>query len=248
VKASLEAGRVVKTPGYAIAKKSVLNTSMVPQHKRQFQQAVANAEAMIEAAAEGKPFKTPRGTIYVTPEMVNQVLAGFDGSVARFRRLANPDWEETVSEHRYPKAHVAIVSQVPFAVERQELAVENGRKVKMTLLTNRLNETDFLGVTFSDYGGAWVDPEGAVIRTVKATLKGTGATPSVVSSSKWRDRLSALGNGQAQTSQGILYISTRAVEMRELGGALIFIAVTQTSKVEADMLRKGLERSTQLLQ
>ena len=247
MKASLEAGRVTKSPGYAIAKKSALNASTIPQYKRQSQKAVANAEGMIKAAAEGKPFRTPRGPMYITPEMVNQVLAGLDGSVARLRRLVSPEWEETVTEHRYPDAHVAILSQVPFAEEKQELMVENGRKVRMTSLTNRLNETDFIGITFSDYGGAWADPEGAVVRTVKATLKGTGASPSVVSSSKWRSRLSASGNGKAVTSEGTFYASTRVVEMRELGGALVFIAVTESSKVDADMLREGLERSTQVL-
>lgn len=248
IKASLEAGRVVKSPGYAEAKKGVLSASTIPQYKRQSQRAVANSEGMIEAAAEGKPFQSPRGPIYITPEVVNQVLAGLDGSLARFRRLANPDWEETVTEHRYPEAHVAILSQVPFAVERQELAAENGRNVKMISLTNRLNETDFIGIMFSDYGQAWADPEGAIVNTVKETLRGTGAIPSLVFSVKWRGRLSASGNGEARTSVGTLYASTRVVEMRELGGALVFMAITLTSKVEADMLREDLERSTQLLQ
>lgn len=247
MKASLEAGRVVKTPSYAIAKKSVLNASSHPQYKKQAQKGVTNAEGMIKAAADGKPFQTSRGLMYITPEMVNQVLAGLDGSIARFRRLASPEWEKAITERRYPNAHVAILSQVPFAEEKQKLTVENGRKVKMTMLTNRLNETDFVGITFSDYGGIWTDPEGAVVRTVKATLKGSGASPSIVSSSKWRNRLSASGNGKAVTSEGAFYASTRVVEMRDLGGALIFLAVTETSKVDADILREGLERSTQLL-
>ena len=142
---------------------------------------------------------------------------------------------------------MSIISQVPFAIEREELTVENGRKVKLITLTNRLNQSDFLGITFSEHGGAWADPDGAVIRTVKATLKGMSASPSVVSSSEWRNRLSASGNGEAVTSVGTVYASTRVVEMRELGGALVFIAVTETSKIEADLLREGLERSTQLL-
>jgi len=247
MKASLEAGRIVKTPGYAIAKKSALNASTIPSFNQHARQGVANAEAMIEAAAGGKPFQTPKGPMYITPELVNQVIAGLDGSIARFRRLVHADWEEAAVEHRYPDAHVAIISQVPFAIERQELTVENGRKVKLITLTNRLNQTDFLGITFSEYGGAWADPDGALIRTVKSTLKGTGALPSIVSSSKWRNRLSASGNGEAVTSEGTVYASTRVVEMRELGGALLFIAVTETSKIEADLLREELERSTQLL-
>ena len=247
MKLSLDAARVVKSPGYEIAKKSALNSSSLHQYKQQAQQAVANAEAMIKAAAEGEPFQTSRGPMYITPELVTQVLAGLDGSVARFRRLANPDWKESVTEHRYPEAHVAILSQVPFSLERQEVAVENGKTVKIVTLTNRLNETDFVGVTFNAYGDAWADPKEAAVRTVKAALKGIGATPSIVSSSMWRNRLSASGNGAAQTSEGSVYVSARVVEMREHGGALVFIAVTETSKLDADALREGLEHSTQVM-
>lgn len=79
------------------------------------------------------------------------------------------------------------------------------------------------------------------------TIKGAGASPSIVHSSIWRDRLSALGNGEAQSSEGTVYISTRVVEMREFGGAITFIAVSEISQLEAILLREELERSTQLL-
>ena len=244
---SLKAGRVVKTPGYMAAKEAVLNASPLRQYNQPVQKAADNAEGMIRAAAEGKPFHTPRGPMYITPELVSQVRAGLDGSVARFHRLLNPVWETSVNEYRYPDAHVAILSAIPFSVEKQDLTLENRRTVKATTLTNRLNETDYVGVTFSDYGFVWSDPDGAVIRTAKATLKGVGAESSSVSSSPWRGRRSAFGSGRAQTSEGVFFTSTRVVEMRELQGALIFVAVTATSKVDADTLREQLERSTQLL-
>ena len=244
---SLKARRVVKTPGYMAAKEAALSVSQLRQFKQQAQKAADNAEGMIRAAAEGKPFYTPRGPMYITPELVSQVLAGLDGSVARFRRLTNPDWQASVSEYRYPDAHVAILSSIPFSAEKQSLTLENRRTVRATTLTNRLNETDYVGVTFSDYGGVWSDPDGAVIRTAKATLKGIGAESPSVSSSLWRGRRSAFGSGLARTSEGVLFTSTRVVEMREVQGALIFIAVTATSKVDAEALREQLERSTQIL-
>ena len=247
IKASMEASRVVKSPSYAIAKKSVLSASTNPQYQRQAQKGVADAEAMIKAVAEGKPFQMPRGLIYITPELVNQTLAGLDGSFARFRRLASLEWEETVTKYRYPNAHVAILSQVPFAEEKQELTLENGQKVLMTVLTNRPNETDFFIIAFNDYGGAWADPERAIVNKAKASLTGAGFSPSGVFSSKWRSRLSASTNGQTITPEGALYASTRVIEMRELGGALVFTAITKTSKFAADMLRESLERSTQVL-
>lgn len=247
MKASLKAGRVVKSPGYTIAKKSSLSATSNPAYQQQAQKAVTNAENMIKAAAQGRPFQTPRGPMYITPELVNQVLAGLDGAVDRFRRLANPNWEEKVTEHRYPEAHVAILSASPFALEREEMTAENGRKVKLVSLSNRLNATDYVAVSFTGFGGAWADPEGAVIRTLKGTLRGTGGKPTAVISSSWRNRVSALGSSSVQTAEGWVYSSARVVEMRELGGALTFLAVTETSKIEADTLREGLERSTQLL-
>ena len=240
VKLSLEAGRVVKSPGYELARKNILS---LPQSR----QGVANAEAMIKAAATGQPFQTPRGPAYITPELVDQVLAGLDGSIARFRRLVSPDWKETVTERRYPDAHVAILSQAPFALERQEITAENGKTVAMVMLTKRLNETDFVSISFTDFGGAWSDPKGAAMRTAKATLAGSGATPSAVSAALWRNRLSASGDGTARTAEGPVYVSVRVVEMRELGGALSFLSVTEKSKIDAGLLREQLEQSTQLL-
>ena len=91
MKSSLEAHRVVKTPGYEAAKKAALNSSPQPQFRQQALMAVKNAEKMIEAAAEGRTFHTSRGPMYITPELVDRVLAALGGSVTRFRRLA-PSW------------------------------------------------------------------------------------------------------------------------------------------------------------
>lgn len=247
MKASLEAGRIVKSPGYAMAKKNMLSVSSIPQIKDQLQTALGHAEGMIKAAGEGTVYHSTRGPVHITHEMVDGVLAGLNASIARLRRLTNPDWEATATEHHYPDAHVAILSQVPFAVEREELTAENGRKVTITTLASRINETDFLSVTFSAYGGVWADPEGAAIRTVKAALEAIGASPSVVYSSRWRNRLSASGSGTANSADGMFYTSTRVVEMRDYGGALSFTAVTTTSKINAENLRKRLERSTRIL-
>lgn len=46
------------------------------------------------------------------------------------------------------------------------------------------------------------------------TIKGAGASPSIVHSSIWRDRLSALGNGEAQSSEGTVYLDTSCRDAR----------------------------------
>jgi len=91
MKASIEAGQVVKTPGYDLARDKFY-TSVPPQARPEIQKSIDNAEGMITAAAEAKPFQSDRGTIYITLEMVNQVIAGLNDSFSRASRLMNPEW------------------------------------------------------------------------------------------------------------------------------------------------------------
>jgi len=98
MKASIEAGRVVKTPGYDLAKEKFY-TSVPPQARSKIQKSIDNAEGMITAAAEAKPFQLNRGTIYITLEMVNQVLTGFDDSSSRASRLMSPEWGQKLKEY-----------------------------------------------------------------------------------------------------------------------------------------------------
>lgn len=247
MKASLEAHRVVKTIGLDQAKQNVMNVSQNPVYVREARKNISKVAVMLTAAANGTPYQTSQGPMYITPELVNQVLAGLDGSIARFQRLLQPKWKQEIKEYRYEDAHVAILSDVPFSIVEQNLTVENGKKVKLTMLTNQLNETDYVAISFNEFDGVLEEPDSVVIRMVNGTIKGAGASPMLVSSSKWRGERSATGTGQSVTSVGVFYISTRVVEMPKQQGALSFIAVSATSKIEADALRDSLELSTQLL-
>lgn len=248
MKASIAARRVVKTPGYEDAKRAVLSASSLPQYVGQARTGVANAEGMIKAAADGAPFQTPRGTIYITPEMVDQVLNGLEGSVARFRILTTPEWAPQVRENRYPEAHVAILSAVPFAVERKTITVENGRSGNTVMLNNTVSETEFVGVHYTHHGAVFADPKGAVIRIAKGGIAGAGAHPiSAIMGDTWRGLNSAKGSGKADTSEGTVFVSVRAVELRKYLGSLSLVAVSTKSKVDADMLLENLERSLQII-
>ena len=202
---------------------------------------------MIRAAAEGRPFRSPRGTIYMTPELVEKVLGGLDGSISRFRKLINPKWESRVTERRYPTAHVAILSETAFSVERKTLTAENGRTVHVTMLTSRPSSTTYQAVTFSHYGAVWANPKSAIIKTVKGAVKGAGAVPSRILATQWRGRLSATAVGAANTSEGRFYTSVRVVELRKQKGALLIVAVSPQSQIDADSMREQLELSTQII-
>jgi len=99
MKASIKAGRVVKTPGYESAKNK-FNTSVPLQARQKIQKSIDNSEGMITAAAEAKPFQSNRGIIYITLEMVNQMIAGLDDSFSRASRLMNPEWGQEIKGHK----------------------------------------------------------------------------------------------------------------------------------------------------
>lgn len=248
IKESLSAKRVVKTQGYEAAKNAVLSSSSLPEFQEPMRRSIASAESMIRSAAEGKAVQSPRGTFYITPEMVDQVMSGLDASVRRARILMNPEWKAEANEVIYRPAHVSIISVVPFAMEYQNIRTENGRDAKIVLLKSRLDEGNFVGVAFAYYGVAWSDPEGAVVRAAKATLSSVGATPiGVPVAGRWRGKRSATAQGRAQFSEGVVYMSARVVELPEHTGALILTSTSDKSKLDADILLDDLEQSMQLI-
>lgn len=246
MKGSLSARKVVKTPGYDSARRDVLAAGL-PEFQVQAQKGIENAEGMIRAAASGAPFQTPNGAIYVTEELVNQVLGGLKGSVARLRLLANPDWVPQAREYRYPEAGVRILSETPFSRQVQQVKGEDGRRIRSIVLTNTLNEASFVCVTYMEMGALWADPDGAVVRIAKSTLVGAGISDPTVVLSEWRQHRSAFGAGSGKTSEASIHASVEVVELRQRLGALVFLAVTTSSRPEATVLREQLEQSTQVI-
>jgi len=64
---------------------------------------------------------------------------------------------------------------------------------------------------------------------------------------KWRGFDSATAAGQAQTSEGDVFVSVRVVEIPDLNGIFQFIAVSQMSAAEALNQRGILEDSANIL-
>ena len=174
IDASLKAARIVKTDGYESAKRAVLESQVLSAARTQVERSVADAEGVIKAAATNAPFQSPQGPLYVTQELVDQVLAGTDGSLSRFRQLMNPQWKPKVEEHHYPEANVKILSDTLFSVEKKRITLENGRTVQLVSLAKRIGEHDFVAISFIETGGRWADPAGSSIRTARSALSSTG--------------------------------------------------------------------------
>ena len=171
---SLHARRVAKTTNYERMKAAMMTASSLPGYPEQTDTAVMNAERMIEAAASGQPFASDRGTFYVTEELVDGVLAGLEGSLHRFQRLANPIWIMDVDERRYADAHVRILWDGPFNREIDEITLEGGRRGTIRMLQSRLSEREFVQLGFTQFEGQWAEPEAAAINVARAALEAMG--------------------------------------------------------------------------
>jgi hypothetical protein len=243
---SLQAGRVIKSPGYEAAKATVLSSSMAALAREQVETGIKNAEGLMDAAATGKPFVTARGTLYVTDELVSQTVAGLEASFCRFQQLANPTWSSNVEERKYADVHVRILSDCPFRRKFSDLTFESGQKARATTLSYAISEKDQLGVTFIA-AGLFAVPEESVARVARGTLSGMGIVEvKNRSSPAGAGRVSSEGSGTVASSQGNIHVSVRVIEAREHLGAWTFMAVSLLSLVDASAHRDLLESSIQL--
>jgi hypothetical protein len=244
---SLQAGRVIKSPGYETAKATILSSSTAALAREQVATGIKNAEGFINAAATGKPFVTPRGALYVTDELVSKTIAGIDASFCRIRQLSNPTtWNPQVEERKYADVHVRILSDCPFRREFRDLAVESGKKARMTMLFYAISEKDQLGVSFAAVEGQFAAPEISVADIARTALSGMGIVDIQPITSRWRGRVSSEASGTTASSQRSIYASVRVIEAREHLGAWTIMAVSLRSLVDANMRRDSLEASTQL--
>jgi hypothetical protein len=245
IKSSLQAGRVIKSPGYETAKSTVLSSSTAALAREQVATGIKNAEGLIDAAATGKPFVTARGTFYVTDELVSQTIAGLEASFCRFQQLADPTWNRKVEERKYVDVHVRILSDCPFRREFHDIAVD-GKKVRVSELAYAISDKDQLGVTFAAVEGQFSSPEQSVARIAQAALRGMGIIEAKPMTSRWRGRVSSEAVGTMASSQGTIYASVRVIEAREHLGAWTFMSLSLQSLVDANARRESLEASTQL--
>lgn len=51
------------------------------------------ADALVNAALTGKPMKKGKEDVYITKDLVDEVLAGVDGSFDLVKRLLAPEWK-----------------------------------------------------------------------------------------------------------------------------------------------------------
>lgn len=245
VKLSLAAKSVTKTIDYELIKSSIIKTPSTPQERAAAEKGTQSADALLSAAATGTSMNGPEGPFYVTEALADSTLAGLEGSFHRLRKLTVPTWTNEVKEHDYPREHLKILWDGPFAREVQTI-VAAGQSIPLTLLTQRLSETEHVAIGFMRLSGRWSDPQGASVRTATATLAGMGIRDVRPAAIQWRGRVSAEGVGSTRTSTGQLHASVRVVEAGEYKGAWQFMAISGTSLPDAIVLRERIEQASSL--
>ena len=244
---SLKAGRVVRTAAYLEAKEASLNASANPGYQARIRDSIASAERLLEAAGSGTPLDVHGGRTYITSDLIEQVLSGIRASEFRFAKLVSPSWDDRPTEFKYPEAHVSILALAPFTLERREIRNPGTRDIEMISLSQTLNPSTYVAVSFAANGGRYSDPVKSLVSNARAGVEGAGATGRPPVFIKWRGFDSATAAGQARTSEGDVYVSVRVAEIPRLNGIIQFIAVSQLSAAEALNQRGILEDSSNIL-
>ena len=246
-KGSLSAKRIVMTEGYFAARKAALNASTNPGYQSKIGESIASGERLIAAAAHGTPIDTPGGRTYITSDLIDRVLSGINASEFRVAKLVAPSWDARSIEFGYPEAHVSVLAQSPFILERKRIKVFEGREVEMVMLSRPVSMSSYQMIAYSGAGGDLSDPSKSAISVARAGITGAGATAIThVASVDWRGRTSATAMGSAKTSEGEFFVAIRVVAVPELKGFIQFMVVTDLFGAEAINMRGELEESSNI--
>jgi Flp pilus assembly protein TadD len=241
LKQTLATKRLVKTPDYK--EKAARMLSAMGHIGTEGAKA---AETMLVAAASGKPITGPDGPRYITDELVDETLAGLEGSLHRFSKLGNPLWQVKLTEHAYPAEHVRLLWDGPFSRKSEVLTTAAGVSIRMALLDFRISESDHVAIGFARLPAPWPEPNAGIHSVLSGTFKGMGMTALGASTSQWRGRLSGTASGSVQTTRGSLHASVRVVTNREQSAVWQFISISAASLPDATRHREALEVASQV--
>ena len=109
------------------------------------------------------------------------------------------NWSDRPVEFKYPEAHVAVLALSPFTSEQQSIRSAEARGVTMVSLSQALNSSTYLGISFTKLGGQYLDPVKSLVSNARAAVDGAGATGRPPVALRWRGLNSATAAGSTQT-------------------------------------------------
>ena len=251
---SLEAGRVVRSPGLASAVRATLKASDIPSYRAASQQSMKSVDRILSAAADGTPLVTGSGPIFINEDLIAATLAGIEGGTRRSEILFSPEWKAPLELYRYADVHISTLSPWAFVPETREVTIPGGRKGTLRSLSRTISESRAVSISFADFSNApagqqgyWSDPSGTAIRNVHASLEAVGARGRPPYGEIWRGLISATGSGTATDATGGVYATIRSVYLPDQKGFLTFMGVSDVSLLDSQQLLDELEAHTQVL-
>jgi hypothetical protein len=246
-RASLKAGRIVKTPAYVASAEAVRTASTNPGYQTSVENSIASAERLVAAAATGRPLEVRGQRTFVTADMIEQVLSGIEASEFRLSKLLSPAWNGSLTKFDYPEAHVSVLAVTPYTLELKSIATPETGTLRMVMLSQTRGPSTVVGINFNELNRRFRDPVSALTSNARAAIDGAGTEGGRPVYVKWRGMDSATATGSAQTSEGDIFIAVRVVEVPEISGVLQFFAVSQLSIADAMNERGILEGTTRIL-
>jgi hypothetical protein len=204
---------------------------------------VLQNRALCEAAINGTASLSSKDAVYVTEDLVREVLDGLPPRMARVRRLLNPIWDDSPREQLFSDIGLKLLSPEVFTRDKLDTQADNGIWIHNLTYIAQLDENRVTAVTGVLVDGSTVDDQ-----MLLGMLKGTAERLDMKLNS-WK--VSAVAGSTALkgcmhdlASEG--WYCMLAVAGKRSGLAYMFMAGAATS-AEAESLRDALVHQSQFL-
>ncbi len=257
---SAEAGEIGKTPEFAAARERA--TSLYQDQEdpsppnaalsKTMLEALANAERIIAAAADGAALDLGTGPIPMDRDRIRGILSGVEATLYRVDLLLTPEWAPLPTDHTYQDAELVLRWPAPFTVDIQRRAGRSGRSLKTVTLSHRSDIQEFAFVTVIEFSGPWRDPQQGMLTLAEKALRASGLDKTEITPAPWQERLGALGTGARLADDdpgdgaGAVYAAVRVIERPEKRAAVTLTALSGTSQEAALSRLTALEKALTL--
>lgn len=254
---SARAGKVTHTKDYFAAQRRVRELKVSGLPVATAEQAAANGDRVLLAAATKSPLRSGAKTFYITEDLAQRVIAGLDGALARVARLANPQWSDTsgVKETRYDDLGIAMLTNEPFVRKEHKLALAAGQTTQQVILTRTLSADRVIllavsGVASSKFqANVDADLVGAAAAAFRA-MGGRSTGPAAYQTFQGRHSVSE--NGAAVVAGKTMFASLRAIfrpKRRDLVQVLalgpdVGTTAVMREQLEVNLMLTGSSQST----
>jgi hypothetical protein len=246
---SARTGKVTYTPGYLSAQLRVRNLTALSVQRGLLDQAAANGDRLLEAAAARQPAQVKDKSIYITEDLAIRIVAGLDGSSARLARLMNPVWSEKppVLETRYDDIGLAILTDEPFTRADQIVGIAGQTDTRLTTLSRTVSAGTALTVSVFKPPVATSNVDALLSNVASSGFSEIGAKMTTTGMYQdFRGNRSIIATGKASTGGRTYFISQR-VTFRVNRRTLTTVLAIAGDLMASQLARESLELNLMLI-